>query len=53
MDGSASEAVDIRLTAPLHPSLVVEAGMSSGVDTRAAVKSSQSENDAKCKELGW
>ena len=52
-DGSASSAFDISVTSPLNSSLVVEAGMSSGVAARAAKNRKHSENDAKCKQLGW
>ena len=52
-DGSASAAFDISVTSPLNSSLVVEAGMSSGVAARAAEKRKHLHNDAKCKQLGW
>ena len=49
----ASAAFDISVTSPLSSSLVVEAGMSSGVAARAAEKRKHLQNDAKCKLLGW
>ena len=49
-DGSASAAFDISVTSPLNSSLVVEAGMSSGVVARAAEKRKHLQNDAKCKQ---
>ena len=52
-DGSASAAFDISVTSPLNSSLVVEAGMSSGVAAKAAEKRKHLQNDAKCKQLGW
>ena len=48
-DGSASAAFNISVTSPINSSLAVEAGMSSGVATRAAEKRKLLENDAKCK----
>ena len=50
-DGSASAAFDISVTSPLNSSLVVEAGMSSGVAARAAEKRKHLQNDAKCNSL--
>ena len=53
LDGSPSVAFDINMTSPLNSSLVMEAGISSGVAARAAEKRKHLENNAPCKQLGW
>ena len=52
-DGNASAAFDIFVTSPLNSSTVVEAGMTSSVAVRAEEQRKHSENDGRCKELGW
>ena len=52
-DRGLSAAFDISVTSPLNPSLIVEAGTSSGVAARVAEERTHEKNDEKCSELGW
>ena len=52
-DRGLSAAFDVSVTSPLNPSLIVEAGTSSGVAARAAEEQKHENNDEKCSKLGW
>ena len=52
-DRNLSVAFDVSVTSPLNPSLIVEAGTSSGVAARVAEERKHEKNDEKCSELGW
>ena len=46
-------AFDIKVTSPLSPNIVSEAGVSAGVAAKAAESREHKQSDTKCSELGW
>ena len=50
-DNGISAAFNITVTSPLNSSVIMEAGMYSGVAARAAELRKHSENDTKCAQL--
>ena len=52
-DKGISAAFDVTVTYPLNSSVIMEAGMYSGVAARAAEFRKHSENDTKCAQLSW
>ena len=52
-DNSISATFDATVTSPLNYSVIMEAGMYSGIAARAAEFRKHSENDTKCAQLSW
>ena len=52
-DNGISAAFDVTVTSQLNSSVVMEAGMYSGVAARVAEFRKHSENDTKCAQLSW
>ena len=52
-DNGISAAFDVTVTSPLNSSVIMEAGMYSGVAARAAEFRKHSENNTKCVQLSW
>ena len=45
--------LDVSVTSPLNPTLIVEEGTSSGVAARATEECKHEKNGEKCTKLGW
>ena len=52
-DNGISAAFDVTVTSLLNSSIIMEAGMYSGVAARAAEFRKHTQNDTKCAELSW